>query len=369
MILGDDGGWPLPRDGRTDLPPDIAAILFTSGSTGQPKGVMLRAAALLNNAIRTTDRIPLRLGDRLAIAIPYHFTSAICHFLAAMLRGATLVCSSRRHLPAEFLEFLTGAAPDAFGGSPLQLRWLSAAGDGLPQSLRWAMSSGDRLPADVTRALRRNGSGPDVIIAYGLTEVAGRLCILDPALALEHPDSVGTPLPGLTITIRDSDGNACADGEIGEVHVAGDTLFSGYLDSPAISRASFRHEEFRTGDIARMEGGMLRLLGRNDDVFKVAGIKVSAAVISDALMATGILLDAAVMPAEREAIGAVPEAWVVPRDPSNPPDRRSLLRHLRSVLPPNHLPAAIHVVSEIPRVGSGKLDRSALQHLRQRTGE
>lgn len=365
IVLQDASAWPTamerPQGEDGDLQ-GVGAILFTSGSSGVPKGVKLTQRALLGNALATVRRLELRAGDRLSTAIPCHFTSAICHFLAATLAGATHVSVSRRLLPADFFRFLSNSAPDAFGGASLQLRWMGAAPEQVPRTLRWAMSSGDRLPPRVIHDLTDAVPHLGIVAAYGLTEVAGRLCILDPSLAKVHAGSVGSPIEGLRVIVRRENGEPCNAEEPGDVCVAGEWLFSGYLRDAAGTAAAVRGGEFLTGDIGALDvDGRLRLLGRRDDVFKVGGQKVSASVVAESIFGLGYFADVVVLPVERQQYGEVPEAWIVWKADATPLPHGELLRLLREVLPPNHIPLAIHRLEFIPRLGSGKVDRGALR--------
>jgi long-chain acyl-CoA synthetase len=343
--------------------PDPAAILFTSGSTGAPKGVMLRGDALLGNARAALTAIDLRRSDRLFVATPFAFTSAICHFLAATLAGASLAATEVRLFKGDLHKAIRGANATCFGGAPLQAQWIAEAckTDRLP--LRWIMSSGDHLRASVIEDLRAALPDTAVYTFYGLTETGGRLCML-PAEALpEAAGAVGKPVEGMAITIRDENGNPVPDGETGEVYATGDYLFDGYIGDLAETVAALTLQGLRTGDLGAIgPDGWLRLTGRADDVFKCAGQKVSAIPIADALMALGLFDDVAVVPRDHPAAGTVPWVAYVPKSKASV-EPRAVGAALRGLLPANHMPQGFVELPAIPRTGSGKVRRIALKEL------
>ena len=343
---------------------NLASILLTSGSTGASKGALLSASSLLGNARATLARLDLRQGDRLATAIPFHFTSAICHFLAAILAGATLITTERRMLPVELASFVRDTGATCFGGAPLQVRWLTESAEA-GTVLRWMMSSGDRLDPAIVRRAAELMPETGIYTVYGLTEVGGRLCVLSPDEQQANPGTVGQPIDGYSIVARDADGRALASGTEGELWVSGPLLFAGYVgEHPG---TSVTPQGFRTGDVGVVQpNGMVAISGRADDVFKVAGQKVSGLRIADALRALPGIVDAAVIDEENPAIGAVPVAAVVLED-RHVLNLGTFLGALSSALPKNHLPHRIVALNEIPRTGSGKIARAQLRALLRET--
>jgi fatty-acyl-CoA synthase len=342
---------------------DLTAILFTSGTTGEPKGVMLSGRSLYGNATATLERIRLGEGDNLFFALAHHFTSAICHFLAALASGAALSAIDAKLMSGDFLRLLRESDATCLGGPPLHLRWLSEAEQDVASRLRWAMSSGDHLGEDVVAALKQKRPGVDIYAFYGLTELGGRFCMLPPGEITAHPGSVGSPIPGLRLTIHDDDMNLVPPGQLGEVVADGDYLFDGYINDPGATRAALCPFGLRTGDLGRQDDdGRLYLFGRTDDVFKCNGQKVSGLVLGEALMNTGLLMDAAVVAESHAVAGHVPHALVVAKDGIDV-NRGLLVRQLRDQLPAYYLPHKVTVVSSLPRSGTGKLLRKEVRKL------
>lgn len=350
------------------LPDDLAVILFTSGSTGEPKGVALSHRAVLGNARATRDKIGLRSSDLLGAAIPFRFVSALSHFLVSMLSGASYAGTDARLPPAEFVQYLLSVGCTAYGGSPLQARWIA---DWLDQPsaypaacrLRWIMCSGDYFQESIGRRLMRHIPDCTLIIAYGLTESAGRMCcrVITSAEDLGAGGTVGSPIDGLALNVFDDDMTQCPPGKAGKIFVKGAYLFGGYVGSQSTSSRPSGEAWFETGDYGHSApNGDIVLQGRSDDVFKVAGVKVSGVVIAEALLSSGKYADVAIVPRRYPRVGSVPHVYYVPAT-AHPFSLQKTMRYLRGRLPPSHLPWGFSELSEIPRTGSGKIDRRALR--------
>lgn len=338
---------------------NIAAILFTSGSTGLPKGVMLRFKALIGNAYATAQHLQTE-KYRLAIALPFHFTSAISHFLVSIINSATLIASEEKLLPAQLVAFLNQNKANCFGGSPLQLDWLARSYTHIKTELHWLMSSGDHLSPATIHLLQNNLPKTQIHTCYGLTEVGGRCCFLNPEDLDHYAGSVGKPIHGLKINIFDENGIPCTHDTIGEIFVAGDYLMKGYFQVPSATHSGFNEKGFATGDLGYFnKEGLLYLTGRQDDVFKVNGQKVSVIPIQQQILALGKISDIAVIPYQHPLLGRIPIAFYVPKE-NEPLDTKELTLLLRKVLPGNHLPQKFIEIESIPRTASGKIKRRAL---------
>jgi long-chain acyl-CoA synthetase len=343
-------------------PSELAVIMFTSGSTGVPKGVMQTLAGVLGNADRVAGELGLTADDRIFINTPPYFTSGICHFLTLLSAGGSLVGRQGFHFGGGLLEAVAEAGCTGFGGAPAHLvRVVDPLDHPVePGALRFWVSSGDHLPVATIDRMREVLPGVALHNMYGLTEVSGRLCILPPAEVDRRRGSVGRPLEGMRVSARRDDGSPASPGEAGELYVEGDLLMQGYLDEPALTEEALTPQGFRTGDIGHIDDdGYVWVTGRRDDIFKRGGEKVSAVHIQQAIAATGTVADAVVLALDDDLLGKVPVAFVVPTDPVSFAVR-ALMKELRMRLPPAWLPARVVVLDEIPRTGSGKAVRARL---------
>lgn len=351
----------LSQDERPPSDPE-RTVLLTSGSTGKRKGVRLTLQSLLDNALASVDRIGMTAGDHLMINIPFHFTSAICHFLACLVSGARFTAIGRPLLARDLIERVRMTRPSGFGGAPLQARWLA---DGLDASvpLRWLMTSGDDLPASTREDVARKLPGVRLHVFYGLTEVAGRLTSLHPDDDPAAPGSVGRAIAGLTVEVLDESGQIAPAGQLGEVHATGRTLMLGYIGYPGSETGTFA-----TGDIGWKDAaGYLYLAGRRDDVFKVSGSKVSGLAVRESLLRTGQLSDAFVIPVRLRGGLIVVGALIVPKS-TRDFDLAALRQAVRTSFESHELPREYLEVEKIPRTGSGKPDRRAIDALLESRG-
>ena len=342
------------RDGRTDA--ENSLILFTSGSTGQPKGVVLKADAIVQNAVAASSEFKLDESDRLFINTSPLYTSAICHFLSVLVSGGTLIAKKGLILPEILKRELEECGATSFGGAPVHYQRVVGHSDAkLPQTLRRWISSGEALLKPLIEAGQKRFPRLDLHCVYGLTEVSGRLAALSPSLLATKPGSVGKTLGNMTITIRNEAGEKCPVGEIGEIFVQGSWLFKEYLDCPEETAAVKTDLGFRTGDFGSLDrNGDLWIEGRRDEVIKSGAEKVSLRRVREAVLKSIDCVDLAVIDGWDEVIGRVPCAFIVLRG-GEKMISPELMRAVRADLPATHVPKRWYVVDLIPRTGSGKV--------------
>jgi long-chain acyl-CoA synthetase len=350
----------------------VAAILFTSGTTGEPKGVVLSHRALAGNALAAKNKLGLRSTDTLGAAIPFRFVSALSHFLVCMLAGTCYAGIETTFSPREFIDYVLGSGCTAYGGSPLQLRWIAEWLE-LQQSngmdprfrIRWLMSSGDFFFEEIGHRLMRQMRECSLVVAYGLTEAAGRMCcrIINDPSELGHDGLVGDPIDDYELEAFDDEFGRCDADEPGRIFVRSSYLFSEYANDAKRTSQVMTDGWLETGDYGYKDRrGAIHLLGRTDEVFKVAGVKVSTIPIVLALLEMDLFTDVAVTKEAHPTIGSVPYAYIV-LAPGRAFKRSEAMQFLRQRLPTSHLPWRFVRIDRIPRTGSGKLDRRALMAL------
>jgi acyl-CoA synthetase (AMP-forming)/AMP-acid ligase II len=355
-------------------PNDLAMVLFTSGSTGSPKGAVSTHSAVALNAQRTAKAIKVTRADRIMINTPHYYTSAISHLLTLASVGGSVAVRLGFLFWETFTEEVQKQGCTGFGGAPSHfVRLFAPKPKQCPSCLRFLVSSGDHLPNHLAEYIYEHFPDVELYRVYGLTEVAGRLCILPPSLVKTKQGSVGRPLPGMKISIRDARTNAqCAPGQVGEIFVSGDMLASHYLGNSLASQALQSPRGFRTGDFGSMdEEGYITIQGRKDEVFKSGGEKVSCQLIQEEIMRLGVFTDVAVIPCKDDLLGMIPIVYHVTKADTTF-SKCEIISALRSKLPQSHLPRDFRSTESIPRTGSGKVDRSELkaianQHNMQRT--
>jgi acyl-CoA synthetase (AMP-forming)/AMP-acid ligase II len=343
---------------------ETAMIMFTSGTTGLPKGVRQTLRAISSNAGHVSQVLALGPDDRIFINTPPYFTSGICHFLTLMAAGGGVAGQLGFYFGTGLLDEMESEGCTGFGGAPAHLvRVVEPMEEPREHGFRFWVSSGDHLPLPVIEKFRTVLPGISLFNMYGLTEVSGRLCVLPPADLDVKVGSVGRPIGDMRVVARRGDLTEAAPGEQGELYVTGSLLMQDYLDEPAITAATLTVHGLKTGDFGKVdESGAVWIAGRKDDIIKRGGEKVSIIHVQEALQGLGRFADVAVVAAPDEILGHVPVAFVVPNEPEGFKASK-LLRELRGVLPSTSLPSRVIAVEQIPRTGSGKAIRAELRKL------
>lgn len=371
MVLqyGDNGsldlGKPLAEGELEPLcPGELAIIMFTSGTTGLPKGVCQTLACISANAGNVALTLGINGSDRIFINTPPYFTSGICHFLTLLAAGGGVAGELGFFFGDSLLDMMEKLGCTGFGGGPTHLiRVVEPMSAPREHNFRFWVSSGDHLPIPVAEKLRCMLPGVRLFNMYGLTEVGGRLCILSPEASNVGIGSVGRPIADMVVVARDSRGALVSAGDVGELYVTGSLLMQGYLGEPEITAKTLTDRGLRTGDFGCTdEVGNVWVSGRKDDIIKCGGEKVSIVHVQQAIMELGVFTDVAVIATPHELLGHVPVAFVVPKNPDNFKVSKFLLA-LKKLLPIAFLPSRVVTVNEIPRTGSGKAIRSEMQKL------
>jgi acyl-coenzyme A synthetase/AMP-(fatty) acid ligase len=268
-----------------------------------------------------------------------------------MYSGATFSATENKLMYYELPQYLLTRQATCFGGSPIQLRWITEwCMTQQPIPLRLLMSSGDNLSISIIADINQYMPNTEIHVMYGLTEVGGRLSILHPNELNERKGSVGKPIGKLKLQIIDEEGILCAPQKPGNICVSGDYLFSGYLND----KSPLEPFGFNTGDVGYLDAdGYLYLLGRSDQVFKCAGKKVSTFPINNALRSIDAFQDSIAVPIAHDMLGHVP-CVVYSLKKNAIFNKGNALSILRKILPANHLPRNFIEVAHIPRTGSGK---------------
>jgi O-succinylbenzoic acid--CoA ligase len=318
----------------------VALVIATSGSTGQPKGAELTAAALLASARASLRRIGARAGQRWLCCLPAFHVAGAQVLVRSLLTGAEPVISTR--IGADLLGGSAGEAPASGDVAyvslvPTQLRRLLDAGAAV-QSFRAILLGGAAPPAGLLA--RARSAGARVITSYGMSETCGG-CVYD-----------GIPLDGVRADV----------GSDGRIRLAGPVLFSGYRLRPDLTAAAMDGGWFVTSDLGSVDaGGRLAVLGRADDLINSGGEKVVAAQVEAVLASCTGVREAIVVGVPDPEWGERVTALVVPADPAAPPGLDLLRAHARASLPGYAAPRGLVLLAEIPLLPSGKPDRAAMR--------
>ena len=362
---------PCARD-RGAIDADLAAILYTSGSTGEPKGVMLTHANLENTTGAIATYLSLGADDRVAIPVPIVFSYGLAQLLAALRVGATVILERSFVYPFELLRRIERHAASVLVSVPTLAARLV---DLLPRlagthpvelgALRAVTNAAAALPPAHARRLAELLPRADLHLMYGQTECT-RAASLDPALVASHPSSVGRAIPNCEAYIVDANGRRLPHGSEGELVVRGANVALGYWNRPEETARRFVAGELpgsrvlRTGDRFRTDAeGLLHFVAREDDLFKCRGEKVAPSAVEAAICSIDGVVEALVAGVAHEEDGTAVRAVVVVRRDAELDEPR-LRAQLRARLEPALMPRFVEIRDDLPRGDSGKASRRAL---------
>ena len=352
-------GWlaPGPALPPSDHHPDtLAALLYTSGSTGLPKGVMLSHANLWLGAVSVAHYLALGAEDRTLCLLPLAFDYGQNQLFSTWYAGGHAIGFDYL-LPRDVVRAVRRHGVTTLAAvPPLWLTLAEQAWDGAGDRLRTLTNSGGHLPEPLVRRLRSLFPQAKLHLMYGLTE-AFRSASLDPALVDAHPDSVGRAIPFAHLRIARPDGSDAAPGEEGELVHAGPLVAGGYWNDVARTAERFRDGEVWSGDTMVIGAdGLLRFRARDDAMIKVSGNRISPNEIEEAALASGVVRDAAAFGIPDERTG---QAIVLVAVGTG--DDAALRSHFKRQLPPHMQPARIEWRDALPTGPNGKLDRNAVK--------
>ncbi|WP_396453986.1 beta-ketoacyl synthase N-terminal-like domain-containing protein, partial [Actinomadura sp.] len=351
-----------PVPARDDLGlDDIAWSLYTSGTTGEPKGVLAtQRNALWSVAACYAPQLGLSADELLLWPLPlYH---SLAHVLCVV--GVTATGATARILPGYSADDVLNAIRDEpftmLAGVPAMYHeLLEAAAGGLDApALRSCLVTGAVTTPELRRAFEET-FGIALLDSYGSTETSGAITMTSPGGA--PPGSCGLPVPGLAVRLVDPETrrDVVAPGAEGEVWVSGPNVMAGYHGRPDATAEALQDGWYRTGDLARRdELGFLTITGRLKELIIRGGENVHPGEIERVLLGAPGVADAIVAGRPDDRLGEVPVAYVVPA-PGGGPDPRALLDLCRERLAPHKVPAEIRAVDAVPRTGSGKPMRRA----------
>jgi malonyl-CoA/methylmalonyl-CoA synthetase len=347
-------------------PEDPALIVYTSGTTGAPKGAVMPRRAITSNLDALADAWAWTGQDVVAHGLPlFHVHGLVIGILGPLRRGGTAMHLGR-FSPEAVAEALAGEATMLFGVPTMYRRLADAAEESptLTEALagaRLLVSGSAALPAAEHARLQRL-TGRTVVERYGMTETLMNTAIR--ADGAPAPGTVGAPLGGIDVRLVDDDGaevDARDDETIGELQVRGPNVFLGYLNRPDATAEALRDGWFATGDMAtRRPDGYIRLVGRRaTDLIKSGGYKIGAGEIEGSLREHPAVADAAVTGEPDEDLGERVVAWVVLRD-GQTVAADELIDHVAGQLAPHKRPRVVHVLDDLPRNELGKVQKKRL---------
>jgi acyl-CoA ligase (AMP-forming) (exosortase A-associated) len=352
-----------------------AVILYTSGSTGLPKGVVVSHRNLLAGASSVASYLANDHNDRILAALPLSFDAGLSQITTAFLTGACVVLHNYL-LAQDCLKVMAKHRITGFTGVPpiwiqlARLEWPEAASE----SLRYFANTGGRMPLPVLQTLRERTPLSKAYLMYGLTE-AFRSTYLDPEQVGRRPESIGKAIPNAQVLVLRPDGTECEIDEPGELVHIGPTVTLGYWNNTEKTEQRFRSIKnplselplpvvsVWSGDTVRRDSeGFLYFVGRSDEMIKTSGYRVSPTELEEAIYRSGLITECVVYGVEDFDLGqAIHLIAFHPDRTKHEQVKISLRDYLKNDLPKYMIPRKI-VLQEVPftRNPNGKLDRNLI---------
>jgi malonyl-CoA/methylmalonyl-CoA synthetase len=339
-----------------------ALIVYTSGTTGRPKGVVLTHHNLASNAANLIACWNITSQDRLLLALPLFHVHGLGNGLHCWLASGCRLRLETRFDHTAAAEWFLDFRPTVFFGVPTMysrmLEWPGAVAREIGRHARLFVSGSAPLPPALLEGFEER-FGHRILERYGMTETL--MTLGNPLAGERRAGTVGVPFPGVSARVVDAGGRDVRTGEIGELQVKGSTVFAGYWRRDEATRAAFQDGWFRTGDLAERAGdGYVTLRGRASDLIVSGGFNIYPREIEEFLLEQPEIREAAVIGVADERRGEVPVAFVVVRHGVSISDEELRLR-CRTSLASFKVPRRFSIVGSLPRNALGKVQKHLLR--------
>jgi long-chain acyl-CoA synthetase len=369
MAIALDAGAGLPMaEGSVDWPErdaddTLAQLLYTSGTTGDPKGVMLSHANLAANTAAVIAYLDLTQNDLIVSVLPFYYAYGASVLHTHLTCGACLVLGPGMVFPIQVLDALQQHRATGFSGVPstyvLLMDMLERGGHDL-SALRYLTQAGGAMTPAVADRVQDLLPDARLFVMYGQTEATSRISWLPPERRTDKRGSVGIPVQHTRWSIFRDDGHPASMGEEGEVCVQGPGIMLGYWNNPEATAAVLRDGWLRTGDLGRVdEDGYLFLQGRRSDMIKTGAHRVHPNDVEEVIAELPGIREVAVVGIDDATLGQVIKAYVV-ADELAPRAEDRIKAHCRARLAAYKIPRHITFVDALPRTASGKVRRVQL---------
>jgi long-chain acyl-CoA synthetase len=340
-----------------------AMMIYTSGTTSRPKGVLLSNGNLVANARAIAAYLRITANDKVLCGLPFHFSYGSSVLNSNLISGAQLLLEDNFAFPQQTLKRMQDEGVTGFPGVPSTFALLLGRcqlSDFDLGKLRYITQAGGSMPRAQIEKLRQQLPNTEVFIMYGQTEATARLSYLSPEHLETKLGSVGMPLAGVEIEVRNNDGHVVAAGEVGEICARGPNIMMGYWREPEMTAQVLRDGWLHTGDLGHVdEEGYLYIDGRAVEMIKVGAFRVSPQEVEEVLATFPGVQEVAVTGVADEVLGQSIKAVIVLRE-GTPADLRAVKAHCRQHLASYKVPKVVEFATALPRTSSGKVQRFKL---------
>lgn len=357
------GSGDLSFVGPTLADEDVAVILYTSGTTGKPKGAMLTHRNLYSNARDVAEYLKISEQDRVITTLPmFHVFCLTVALNAPLMNGGTMLIVPK-FSPKEIFQIAREHEATVFAGVPTMYNFLLQYPEGNPEdlsTLRLCISGGAAMPVALLKGFEQKFN---VLVSegYGLSEASPVTCF-NPLDRPRKPGSIGTSIINVENKVINENGDEVSVGQVGELIVRGPNVMKGYYKMPEESNATLRNGWLYTGDLARMdEEGYFYIVDRKKDMIIVGGYNVYPREVEEVLYNHPDVVEAAVLGVPDPNQGEAVLCYVVKKNVSL--TEENLLDYCREHLAKYKLPSKIEFIEELPKNTTGKILRRALKDL------
>lgn len=342
---------------------DLAMLLYTSGTTGRPKGVMLSHGNLVANNVAIQAYLELRPDDIGLTVMPFHFSYGNSVLHTHLAAGATLLLEDNLAYPHVVVHRLQDEKVTGFSGVPSTFAILMSRchlEDFDLSSMRYLTQAGGAMTRASIQRMRQFVPSARFFVMYGQTEATARLTYLPPEHLDERLGSVGVPLDGIEIQVRNGQDKELPPGQVGELCARGPNVMLGYWRDDEATREVLVDGWLHTGDLGhRDDAGFLYIDGRAVDMIKVGSFRVSPQEVEEVLAVLPGIAELCVASTADELLGQAVKAVIVLRDGATL-DERQVKAHCRAQLAAYKVPKVVEFLHELPRTSTGKIQRFKL---------
>ncbi|MCK5075837.1 MAG: acyl--CoA ligase [Calditrichia bacterium] len=348
--------------GLIDL--DLASIVYTSGSTGEPKGVTLRHVNIVTNTRSIVKYLELTKEDRIMVVLPFYYIYGKSLLNTHFFVGGSVVLDNRFTFPSVILQTMEKTKVTGFSGVPSTFTILlnkTKVKEMRFDSLRYLTQAGGAMAPSYQKEVAMTFYPAKIFIMYGATEASARLSYLDPRDLPRKWGSIGKGIPNVDLFVADQEGNRLPPGEVGEIVARGSNMMTEYWKDPEGTHDILRNGLYWSGDLGKMdEEGFTFVVGRSKDMIKVGGERVSAKEIEEKLLEHNGIHEIAIIGVPDEMLGEAVKAYIVPINKGELTEN-DIKSFLKGKLQNIKIPKFIEFRDNLPKNESGKILKPKLR--------